>query len=885
MSDNKIQERIVGDMPISKSFKGILRVSNVKEIENGVPDVFLKKEYYGDFIPSKDMVEWEPSGSQETTSVLNGTNIRYKTEDEYTNLKIPVTDSLGNYMNFSLGLNASLIGKDSTTGKWDFTGTNFYTLDSEEIHVGLEDIAIFESKKVAGGKIFIDNRETDLDGNNIIGEPGKIVVDSYYYHNSNRINEGNGNFFEPTKKTKTIYQSGEPTNQYDAFLFDQESYESNDKERHNIVKLKNLKNYVLDKVSDYIKSKNTEIPPGTIIWQYASLDKWYCRASGDIDDFENWQGYRPALGSLTPKAIGSSSNTIFAADNTNQGVYSRRSSLKYRLETESSGAAELPPEFKRGYALADGTSYQLSLIPPFIKDLATPADNKNSLELFFKLFFTIGYYYTHSVPMFPIKRVKNGDFVIDREGDLIGLNGEYKKIVTKNISKETSYGVTLAIILAFKKLCEGYKNDSILKEWRNVSAQGQYNETDGVLTSDIVTENIINWLSKQKIDKDYIFNTVFTEETLKNTAKSAINNIIYTYKNPDGEEIDVILGKEVKSFTDYLDYYYFEEPEEYGGMPIVKHTAVKIIDMAEIREMASLFARESQNGWDYFKFRFNVPALYTDEDTDVISTAYTRGNFSDDDSSVTFSLENAKNSANNGKAGLFVGSSGLLLSDRIRVPAKSKNNSQELIYENIQDNYTYQNSICSFTMGYYPHSHALAKGILYYKEGELRPYTAKPPKELTSISVNLKDSANIIADDDSIENHILAADITWENNHKSSPKQSPQSWANEPAAWNYFLQERWGDESETTLTHHNYIFTKSENTPNGIIAKEMQYKKYFKKPENKINEIITWYGRTSGPIWDKEFRGGEDCSSKYVNNPAVGYFKPQSVKLLPLIKL
>lgn len=855
-------------MPISKSFKGILRISNVKEA-GASPDVFLNSEYYGEYSPSVSSPSWMPEGSQSVEPVLSGDNDRYLYGDKYTTLRIPVTDSMGNYMNFSLGVDGSLIGNNHISGGWNLQSPKIYTLTSNNLKIGLSEIKLEAEKEYAGGRLNIENRNDDI---------AQLVVNSYYHHsqeNHDGIIKPN---ITPTEiDTKTIYQGSEEANLYDAFIYNQESYTSNKivetntdlegntsinivppTEKHCIVKITNLKDYVLDKVSSYIKYNTTEIPTGTIINQFCSLDKWYCRVNNSFEDSEEWQGFRPALGNAVPGTTSKDIPSTFGYDNTEQGVFSSGTQLKFNGSSFVFNSVEMPPEFKRGYVLADGSSYEMRLVPPYAVDVESVTNSKNTLDLFFKLFFTIGYYYTPSVPSFLhvyreaddpngvisdntlTSKPKEGRYYYDYNKPSL-QDYSYEKYVLKGVDKETLYSISLAAILAFNKFSEAY-NDKYIFNTQIADVDGKWD-----------IEKSIQWLSKQFIDEEYIFNTVFSNESIEYAKENNINevrNIIYNYSDVEQQyNVSLPLGREVRKFSDYIEYY---ELANINNTLVLKKVPCQIHKTAEIYDIARLFANKLLEGWGNYKVRFNVPKLWTDEDNAINDFNSISGNGA------------------TGSIGLFIGSTGLSAADKIILPSKNVMNSDSTIYT-ITDSYEYQQSHCTFTIGYQPHSHALAKGVLNLSEGR---YNASPtsPGELSPLSIGDTPAKNTIANLNELESKVIAADCTWGNYMLKSSDFGPQNWKDDPAAWNYFLQERGYGQKVWLDTIYNGI--------NGTIGRELA----VHDKNGLTNKDLIWYGRTSGPIWDPN-EVQSSGTSKYTINSNPGYFRPQSIKLLPLIKL
>jgi hypothetical protein len=911
MNENyTIEERIVADVPITKSFKGILRVSNIKEPEI-TSDTFLNPHYYGEYDKTTAGNLWEPAGVQETEAALSGENTRYAYGDAYTVLKLPVTDSLGNWLNFSLGAEGSLIGNYASTGIIDDFSLNptFYTVQADTLKIGLEERKLEADKNIIGGKLYIEN---------IDATPANLIVNSYYHHGA----EDEEGFYTNSEDygLKTVFRSSNAPKMYEGFLYNQESYTLEENEdgivnKNCIVQLKNLRDYVFDKVSSYVKYNTTEIPPGNIIWQYCSLNKWYCSSNNTIDDLSQWQGFRPSLGKAQPGVSGNSTDSAFAYNNIEQNVYIGQPQIEHSFKNYSIETVEMPPDFKRGYVLADGSAYSMRLTPPYISDTSTYINNKISVDTFFKLFFTIGYYYTPTVKTFlnryytldnaPVKSdialkdysyPSEDRYYFDYSDPSIG-NYFSDKYEDKNITRECLYGIHLATILAFKKFALAYEDKSIFNKYIK-NEEGKWD-----------IEKSIKWLSEQTIDEEYIFNTIFSKETLakanndiqillQKSAEAAasgdvleaekfskeadklkknINNIIFNYKSnnykeridtPDGpisvpvdEELPIIVGREVSKFSDYIEYYTYEID---GHTPHLVKTYCPIYKMAEIYDIARKFAIKDAS-WDNYIFTFNVPKTYSKDDINVNEQISLSGNIKDN------------------TVGLFIGSNAMLMSDEVYIPSKDISHPNGTVYNKIDENYTYQQSNCTFTLGFQPHSHAIAKGSLQLQEARYKVNENAPIQPLSAI--NIKNASRIIADVEELKNNIIAADFTWEaraiiskvvewSDKKFPPPPQSQTISQDKAIINYFLMERGSAQNVKLRQVYNGF--------NGLIGKELTV--YTK--DGDIDPDMQWYGRTSPPIWDPTpIQGENSASDKYTKNDILGYYRPQSVMALPLIKL
>ena len=344
MSREKIDYRVMGDYSIAKSYKGILRIAHVMEKMENEKDIFNNNVYYGS--PSSLM---NISGNSSTkgygfpnaSAVFEGRVERYLSEKDYLDKKLPVTDSMGNYINWNLGTDDSTIGSDMENNGFslgideDKEDRYFYqsgfdkkilqpfvfpVLESKEIVVGLESKLIPNEKRYFSSEGILNIRDD---------EKTPMIVISNIYDNSetNRVYKWvkendedvekveseveyptyvfskakyNGN--ENVKYRTIIKNSKNKVEEYDAFTYCQENYNrknfiynhkiGNDEIDYNKdqgdilpethidaeVDLVNLKDYVKDIIKKYMKSNVVEVPTATIIHQYISPEKWYAKS-------------------------------------------------------------------------------------------------------------------------------------------------------------------------------------------------------------------------------------------------------------------------------------------------------------------------------------------------------------------------------------------------------------------------------------------------------------------------------------------------------------------------------------------------------------------------------------------------------------------------------
>lgn len=101
--------RDVQDTKISESYKGILRITNVSDV-NPSEDTYDNVNLYS--LDEVDNTPYLIDGFTYSTPVLNGKSIRYSSTDSLKNNRIPVTDSYGNYLNWNISKTGLTIGSD-----------------------------------------------------------------------------------------------------------------------------------------------------------------------------------------------------------------------------------------------------------------------------------------------------------------------------------------------------------------------------------------------------------------------------------------------------------------------------------------------------------------------------------------------------------------------------------------------------------------------------------------------------------------------------------------------------------------------------------------------------------------------------------------------------
>lgn len=568
MSNESYNEtRDMSGRAITETYKGILRVSNNKNLISGVDDVFLSKNYY--FSTSENETKtFEGNGIQTTIPFLDSAMDykRFQSDDLYKNFKLPVTDSMGNFLNFALGCDGSLIGTEPDVGKI-INGENFDSSSSISVltsenpaYIGLSKKDLKPLKKIEGGSLYIDNSDT----------PATLTIVNRYLHNSNDgtedsvISSGNTGINE----VRTIFSSSDNVQKNDVFYFDQENTSGDSKTTLDChVELKNLETLVQERISNFINNNSTPVPTGTIISQFCSLDKWFCydEASSGFDDFSNWQGFRPSM---------SSAGSVYSIWNKTSGNALYTSDYLYKNGiTNSDKTNELAPDFKRGYLLCDGRAVDIYLTPSFITGKEM---QQKSFDLFFDLFYVLGYYYknsSHSMPkIFDIKERE------EKTGFYKFKNDNPVRRVVANADLDVLYGMTMATCLVFK--------------WLEAKSKA------GFVFSSV--DDVLEILKNEYIEDDYIFNVI--------DPRPDNNNEFFLYNNSslDTKNVEINIGKEINSFSDPIPYYFYN-----AGTQELEIIDCPIYQMAETYHLVDMYVnRKNINNAERSNSPRYIPLLF-----------------------------------------------------------------------------------------------------------------------------------------------------------------------------------------------------------------------------------------------------------------------------------
>lgn len=590
----KLEHREMGDKPIAQTFQGILRVAGLQELDPATEDVFLDSKYYGNLVGG---ISSQAFYYDSASIALSGGLERYKSDDPYKANKVPVTDSLGYYLNINFGSESTTIGKDEGNNGNNADKTTFYQIfspnevqqdvvfpvfETKDVVIGLEPIKESEYKSVIKtGTLEIDSSDTSA----------SFITYNNYDHTEKNIKDGMYQKVNGIQNRTIIRDTSNSVNDFDVLMHRQDNIDFHNLITNNtldaFVEPTSLKDFIKERIGVFGQDNIDEVLTGTIVQQYVDLNKWYCSS----DSSTGYSGHQPPLNrpdyneELVPciyqnaSAGGNKISSNLSLEESDKKAWDQR-----QLE-------EIVPLYKRDYLLCDGSTYYIYL------STVNGVNNINyiSFDRFFNLFFCIEYRYTD--------RDKIKKHYVNAPQTLSDRTVKYQYLLTDNkktenqeeIDKEVLFGVDVVSALAFKAI------------WNNMLYGKDNNGKPACLnpTTNQYDRNLAEeWLKNQKIPDEYIFNTPIPTEQ---------GGITYTYttapdKNGTGSvEIPFQLGKEVNSFSSDLWYYSCKDK---------KYLPVQVWRTAEVQSVLDLFslfgvARERELNQNYV-FSFQVPNVKID---------------------------------------------------------------------------------------------------------------------------------------------------------------------------------------------------------------------------------------------------------------------------------
>ena len=786
----------MADKSIAKTFKGILRVANVQEATNQDEDYYFNPIYYG--TPDKGTAN-ETTGYDSAYAGLSSLLVRYTyPDDPYRNGKVPITDSLGNFMNVWVGEDSVTFGSDEENNGNNADTVKFTQLLYEKQFSQKRVFPVVEAEKAIIGlkeRVLPEHKDSINSGTITVDESpyfdtvdAKIIVNNNYNHTASNI-ENNTTFKAlstvsgNTKTYRTVYQNTNPTlKDYDALVHYQDNIDKHNLDTNkvidSIVDVVNLKDYVKEKLNLYLGNNVVEVPTGMIIWQYVDLSRWFCLSQSYSVDEDPFKGINPPMGIVEDKDIQDYNNftpTVY------QGVVRKGINRLVALsheETEdgtdkydNKQLKEIIPLYKRDYTLADGSAFTIHLLLP---EMSNNYDYP-SYDQFINLFFACGYQYTYTNLIrdhyVNTKKTVNGE-------EVYGWKDNVRTVSKKCTDKDVLFGIDLVTMLAVKAIYEELKN-GVSNNGKSacLDANGQFSRA-----------NTLAWLKTKSLPRDFIFNS---------PVPTADGGMVYKYteagiENP--KTYDIEIGLEVNSFGSTIRYY-DHDASKYVNCPVWK--------TAEVQGALDLFQLININRERELK------AYYT----------------------FTFQVINLVQTIENYQTGTFIGFTPFVWSN-----------------DNMFSNQL--KSVSSFSTSTHPHRHAIFMGPPTYKE--------QPDYTGTSGTITADSMARA------------------EGYQQMIPNGEKQPYPNR------------GDRNL-----YSYTFS------------EMKDVKYVDEIRDGVcAKVIQWNSKTSATNADPRWRDAEPnrgvtgppidqgiINEKYVAasansvNGEVKWFQPESIQMVPLIKL
>lgn len=612
----------MADQSIAKSFRGILRIANITETVEQSKEMFLNPDYFG---TPKGGVSDENKGYNTAYPALSGALERYAyPDDPYKTNKVPITDSLGNYLNINVSADSVTFGSDelnngSSLATVSFTQQlnnvqfshpeTFPILTSKTVIIGLENRVLAEEKDhIIGGTINVEESPY-----NELLEP-MVIVNNNYDHTPSHISNGDTYIpltqADPNRKYRTIYRiRNNKLGDYDTLVHFQDDIDVNNYQKYKtidaFVDVIDLRAYVKEKVDQYVKYNFTEMPPGMVIPQYINLKKWY--GIGETGNWE-WMGQEPPMGTVQ--------NTPIYAPTLYQGVV--RKGLHQLVirpketdpDTEETHIDELAikeikeviPIYKRDYTMCNGDIFKIYVMMP---ELSYQKDY-HSYERFVNLFFAIGYQYTdfNNIRVHYENKIDHQD-----DGNVYKLKGyEPRKEKAQRI-------IGLIDSAACKDRDVLFEVDFVAMQAARILYDELKNGTSNNGKSAIVDDNgnysrskAEAWLKNQPFPREFIFNSYGLDSDTDKNANAPGFKVPYkqpNYKKPGSGDIpqyEFPIGREINSFSSLMKYYDHSSHS---------YVVCKAWQTAEVQQALDLYTWENvfreKDMLNYFTYSFQVP--------------------------------------------------------------------------------------------------------------------------------------------------------------------------------------------------------------------------------------------------------------------------------------
>ena len=492
----------MGDYSIAKSYKGILRLAHIMEYNTNFKDELLEPYYYGNPTALMDISGGNYSitqfGYPTPITGLSGSCSRYTSEnpsigeDGLKNGRVPMTDSMGNYLNWNIGLNGVTIGSNEdingnqiSTNEYGHN-TIFPILESNFLKVG------FINKLHGDMKYKANNCTLTIEDS--VKNPAMLIIEnSNYYKNSNSHivpqppidadEETLKNHYNSLWKSyntsdsqtyRTVYTSSSLPKDYDVFMYNQDNFDWNNKKNNDVrdcfVTTQNFREYIKEKINQFLNGNVVEVPTGTVIHQYCSLQKWYASdVAGDSNKFEDFPGNRPPMNLRQKQPSDQFFETLVEGackdvnhlvsetqqQTNNQGEEKQDDTVNFY--TENRYLSQIIPLYKRDYVLCDGSKYRISYRPKFKNSDIT--NQRQPFDRFLNLYFVLGYKYTKNL-------AQRTDFFVDNNGKIIlktNLMVDDNNKLDQDTDRQTNYenwnNYSIDSVIPGKKV-SNYRNTS-----------------------------------------------------------------------------------------------------------------------------------------------------------------------------------------------------------------------------------------------------------------------------------------------------------------------------------------------------------------------------------------------------------------------------------------
>lgn len=818
---DRIEERTMAEQAISLSFKGILRASPIVELQPEQNDVYFNPIYYG--MPEGQVSNQTP-GNHRAKDFFDGgegASRYYFPEDPYRNEKVPVTDSIGNYLNFNVGEESTTIGNDELNNGNDASTVSFKQLLAPQNFTQEKVFPVLNTGTLTVGREErVQPEDKDAKGYTKLG--GKVSIDSSPYYDSIQAqlivnnnfdhtgaNRSNGVYTIPTdgKQRRTIYKITNPDiREYDALAHFQDNIDidnyNNNKTIDSFVDVINLKDYVKSKMSKWLGNNTSEVPTGSVIWQYTSLKKWYCYESASW----NGIGNPPDIGHYPPMGQYIDDNNY--SPSTYQGTVKKGlnhlSALGYQQlggegsDLELNQLKEIIPLYKRDYVICDGTTYYIYLISERNKNNV----DYQSYDRFIDLFFAIDYTYSDydKIAKPKVNKLSNGIYKWTDPTD----DYEYKTSNVK-LDKHFLFTIDLSTMLAFKVLQE--------EVLHGTSDNGKSACLNDKLIYDRAKAEA--WLKKQSIPAQYIFNTLIPPSDSNDggmyyeytPAQTVAGKTLPTYK--------FSIGREVNSFSSLVRYYDHEK---------ASYVNIELWKTAEVQFILDLFEHAAVNR------------------DKILSKNCVYG----------FQVPNFVQSTDKYTSGVFIGSSPFYWSDEMRMKGV-----------------TSATSSCNFNDSSVPHRHIIFMGPKNFTGKHVSQSNQYVEGSIPTITYGMR---NLGRDDmPRAENIVSFMTSMYDGTH--SPHSNVESYSFAEVAGTYYKEQMVGGMA-------TYVVQMKLNGVD-ITFPEHPDPRWRNAEPNRGATSEMFLSGTASHTNDEKYMQAQDN----VPNGQAEYFTPESISMVPLIKL